>query len=142
MRTFFILRMLLLVEIRIIAVGLKLSFSPPEDPEGRQAAEDREQGGVVVAHPAEESPSNDDNLAPASATPTSGIAAEVHPEVTENNNSGPSGRKWRLCRQLSRTKESSCSRAVEGLMDQEVFVSIQGNQFRRNGMGDFGTFFY
>uniref|UniRef100_A0A3B4XR66 SHC SH2-domain binding protein 1 n=1 Tax=Seriola lalandi dorsalis TaxID=1841481 RepID=A0A3B4XR66_SERLL len=45
-------------------------------------------------------------------------------------------------RQLSRNKEKSCSRAVQDLMDHQIFVSIQGNQFKRNGMGDFGTFFY
>jgi hypothetical protein len=28
------------------------------------------------------------------------------------------------------------------LLSQEMFVSIQDNQFRRNGMGSFGTFLY
>lgn len=51
-----------------------------------------------------------------------------------------SARKWQLCRQLSRSKEATCSRPVQDLLHHEIFVSIQGNQFRRNGMGDFGTF--
>lgn len=51
-----------------------------------------------------------------------------------------SAKKWQLCRQLSRSKEASCSRPVQDLLNHEIFLSIQGNQFRRNGMGDFGTF--
>uniref|UniRef100_A0A8C6SU37 SHC SH2-domain binding protein 1 n=1 Tax=Neogobius melanostomus TaxID=47308 RepID=A0A8C6SU37_9GOBI len=51
-----------------------------------------------------------------------------------------SARKWQLCRQLSRSKEATCSRPVQDLLNHEIFVSIQGNQFRRNGMSDFGTF--
>ncbi|XP_068597922.1 SHC SH2 domain-binding protein 1 [Brachionichthys hirsutus] len=54
----------------------------------------------------------------------------------------PSGKKWQFSRQLSRNKETSCSRPVQDLMQHQIFVSIEGNQFRRNGMGDFGTFFY
>ncbi|XP_034536114.1 SHC SH2 domain-binding protein 1 isoform X2 [Notolabrus celidotus] len=54
-----------------------------------------------------------------------------------------SGRKWTFSRQLSRSKETSCvSRAVQDLTELQVFVSITGNQFRRNGMGDYGTFYY
>ncbi|CAJ1048683.1 SHC SH2 domain-binding protein 1 isoform X1 [Xyrichtys novacula] len=54
-----------------------------------------------------------------------------------------SGKKWAFSRQLSRNKETSCvSRAVEDLTELPVFVSITGNQFRRNGMGDYGTFYY
>ncbi|XP_072321779.1 SHC SH2 domain-binding protein 1 [Eucyclogobius newberryi] len=51
-----------------------------------------------------------------------------------------SARKWQLCRQLSRSKEATCSRPVQDLLNHEIFVSIQENQFKRNGMGDFGTF--
>uniref|UniRef100_A0A8C9ZYK1 SHC SH2-domain binding protein 1 n=1 Tax=Sander lucioperca TaxID=283035 RepID=A0A8C9ZYK1_SANLU len=71
-----------------------------------------------------------------------------HTEPTAENNSAgsdaasTSGRKWQFSRQLSKNKETSCSRAVQDLMDHQIFVSIQGNQFRRNGMGDLGTFFY
>ncbi|XP_074521759.1 SHC SH2 domain-binding protein 1 [Halichoeres trimaculatus] len=54
-----------------------------------------------------------------------------------------SSRKWSFSRQLSRSKETSCvSRAVEDLTELQVFASIKGNQFRRNGMGDYGTFYY
>ncbi|CAK6961987.1 SHC SH2 domain-binding protein 1 [Scomber scombrus] len=85
-----------------------------------------------------------EHLSSISTTPSS-TSSSVS---TENSNNGAdgdatatSGRKWQFCRQLSRNKEASCSRAVQNLMDHEIFVSIQGNQFRRNGMGDFGTFF-
>lgn len=53
------------------------------------------------------------------------------------------GRKWSFSRQLSRNKETSCvSRAIEDLTELQVFASIKGNQFKRNGMGDYGTFYY
>ncbi|XP_042263682.1 SHC SH2 domain-binding protein 1 isoform X1 [Thunnus maccoyii] len=89
----------------------------------------------------------DPQLITTATTPTTSSSADVQPMSTENNNgtdsevATTSGRKWQFCRQLSRNKEASCSRAVQDLMDHEIFVSIQGNQFRRNGMGDFGTFF-
>ncbi|KAM7406589.1 hypothetical protein PAMP_000960 [Pampus punctatissimus] len=88
----------------------------------------------------------DPPLISTSTTPTTSSSADIQPVSTENNgaDSGTavtSGRKWQFCRQLSKNKETSCSRAVQDLMDHEIFVSIQGNQFRRNGMGDFGTFF-
>ncbi|KAJ0056714.1 hypothetical protein NL108_012234 [Boleophthalmus pectinirostris] len=59
---------------------------------------------------------------------------------TDSDLVSASARKWQLCRQLSRSKEATCSRPVQDLLSHEIFVSIQGNQFRRNGMGDFGTF--
>uniref|UniRef100_A0AAQ4NZN5 SHC SH2-domain binding protein 1 n=2 Tax=Gasterosteus aculeatus aculeatus TaxID=481459 RepID=A0AAQ4NZN5_GASAC len=80
--------------------------------------------------------------------PTSSSSADVQPESAESSGgadcdtAAASGSKWRFIRQLSRNKETSCSRAVQDLMDHQIFVSIQGNQFRRNGMGDLGTFFY
>ncbi|XP_056230464.1 SHC SH2 domain-binding protein 1 isoform X1 [Seriola aureovittata] len=101
---------------------------PAKDPAG-QTAEDGQLGGVS------DPPS-----------PTSSSSATAQPESTENGTDGDvasaSGRKWQFSRQLSRNKEKSCSRAVQDLMDHQIFVSIQGNQFKRNGMGDFGTFFY
>lgn len=80
-------------------------------------------------------------------SPTSTSSATAQPESAENTGAdgdaaSTSGRKWQFNRQLSKNKETSCSRAVEDLMDHQIFVSIQGNQFKRNGMGDFGTFFY
>uniref|UniRef100_A0AAQ5YVN5 Right handed beta helix domain-containing protein n=1 Tax=Amphiprion ocellaris TaxID=80972 RepID=A0AAQ5YVN5_AMPOC len=80
-------------------------------------------------------------------TLTSSSSAGLQPEPVANNSidgdtASSTGQKWPLSRQLSRNKEMSCSRAVEDLMDHQIFVSIQGNQFKRNGMGDFGTFFY
>lgn len=44
--------------------------------------------------------------------------------------------------QRSRLKDLGAMRADENLLSQEMFVSIEGNQFRRNGMGSFGTFLY
>uniref|UniRef100_A0A8C2ZXN0 SHC SH2-domain binding protein 1 n=2 Tax=Cyclopterus lumpus TaxID=8103 RepID=A0A8C2ZXN0_CYCLU len=102
--------------------GVPLDRSP-----AGPTAEDKQQGGVA-------DPPNS--------------SAGVQPESAENSSStdcdvaAASGRKWHFIRQLSRNKETSCSRAVQDLMDHQIFVSIQGNQFRRNGMGDLGTFFY
>ncbi|XP_071329046.1 SHC SH2 domain-binding protein 1 isoform X2 [Trachinotus anak] len=77
---------------------------------------------------------------------TSSSSAAAQSESTENGMDGDaastSGRKWQFSRQLSKNKEASCSRVVQDLMDHQVFISILGNQFKRNGMGDFGTFFY
>ncbi|XP_049418197.1 SHC SH2 domain-binding protein 1 [Epinephelus fuscoguttatus] len=112
----------------------------PQDRSGEDSAgptaEDKQQEGVT------------DLPGVSTTNPTSGGSADVQPESAENNNStdgdaaSTSGKKWQFSRQLSRNKETSCSRAVQDLMDHQIFVSIQGNQFRRNGMGDFGTFFY
>lgn len=44
--------------------------------------------------------------------------------------------------QRSRVRDVGAMRADEDLLSQEMFVSIEGNQFRRNGMGSFGTFLY
>lgn len=109
-----------------------------EDPAG-QTAEDRQPGGVSD-HPLTSTSS--------SSSSAGSTTAAVQPESTEHSNSTDgdlapiSGRKWQFSRQLSRNKEMSCSRAVQDLTDHQIFVSIQGNQFKRNGMGDFGTFFY
>ncbi|XP_070765108.1 SHC SH2 domain-binding protein 1 [Enoplosus armatus] len=110
--------------------------SSEEDPAGRPP-EDKLQGGVP------------DPLLISTTNPTTGSSsADAGPEPAENGNStdgggaSASGRRWQFGRQLSRNKETSCSRAVGDLIDHQIFVSIQGNQFRRNGMGDFGTFFY
>lgn len=109
-----------------------------EEGPARLTAEDKQQGGVP------------DALLISTKTtsnPTSS-SADARLESAENNSSADSevtsasGRKWQFSRQLSRNKETSCSRAVQDLMDHQIFVSIQGNQFRRNGMGNFGTFFY
>ncbi|XP_068457668.1 SHC SH2 domain-binding protein 1 isoform X2 [Clinocottus analis] len=79
---------------------------------------------------------------PGAADPANG-AADVQAENAGSADcDAAAGRKWHLIRQLSRSKEPSCSRAVQDLMEHQIFVSIQGNQFRRNGMGDLGTFVY
>ncbi|KAF7666758.1 hypothetical protein LDENG_00093780, partial [Lucifuga dentata] len=121
-----------------------------QDEAEKDQAEERLQG--TAAHPrtiaTDEFTANDDALTPPSTIPTCNNTADIPPESTETNSgvdgevNASSGRKWRLCRQLSRNKDASCSRAVQGLTDLQIFTSIQGNQFRRNGQGDFGTFFY
>ncbi|CAN9507321.1 unnamed protein product [Ophioblennius macclurei] len=51
----------------------------------------------------------------------------------------PAGKKWHL----SKSKEmSSCMSSSQDLENLQIFVSTQGNQFKRNGLGDFGTFYY
>ncbi|XP_035592043.1 SHC SH2 domain-binding protein 1 [Oncorhynchus keta] len=70
----------------------------------------------------------------------------VPPEFTEGNDAikrelvATSAKKQRL--QKSRLKELGVTKADDNLLSQEMFVSIQDNQFRRNGMGSFGTFLY
>lgn len=41
-----------------------------------------------------------------------------------------------------RLSELGITEAGDDLMSQEVFVSIVGNQFKRNGKGSFGTFLF
>lgn len=82
-----------------------------------------------------------------SDTPTSSNSTPVQTESAESSSTDGdvasiTGRKWQLSRQLSRNKEASCSRPVQDLMEHQIFVSVQENQFKRNGRGDFGTFFF
>ncbi|KAI5630246.1 SHC SH2 domain-binding protein 1 [Silurus asotus] len=44
--------------------------------------------------------------------------------------------------QRSRVQDVGAMRADDNLLSQEMFISIEGNQFRRNGLGSFGTFLY
>ncbi|KAJ4947539.1 hypothetical protein JOQ06_009574 [Pogonophryne albipinna] len=81
-------------------------------------------------------------LSSSSSAQSESTEARPDSESSGTDAASSSGRKWHFSRQLSRSKEPSCSRAVQDLMQHQIFVSIQGNQFRRNGMGDFGTFFY
>ncbi|KAM9832269.1 SHC SH2 domain-binding protein 1 [Neosynchiropus ocellatus] len=67
-------------------------------------------------------------------------APEAPPAETDED--GAPSLKMQFCRQLSKSKEATCSRPVEDLMEHEIFTSIHGNQFRRNGGGDWGTFCY
>ncbi|KAJ8400422.1 hypothetical protein AAFF_G00395460 [Aldrovandia affinis] len=70
----------------------------------------------------------------------------VPPEFTEGNDAikrelvATSAKKRRL--QKIRAKELGVDQADDNLLSQEMFVSIEGNQFRRNGKGSFGTFLY
>jgi len=44
--------------------------------------------------------------------------------------------------QKSRIKALGAMQADENLLSQKMFISIQGNQFKLNGKGSFGTFLY
>ncbi|KAI4829700.1 hypothetical protein KUCAC02_001375 [Chaenocephalus aceratus] len=91
-----------------------------------------EQQGVP-ADPSEDEPAGPADSQPGGSAALLSSSSSAQSESTEarpdSESSGTdaassSGRKWHFNRQLSRSKEPS------------------GNQFRRNGMGDFGTFFY
>lgn len=83
---------------------------------------------------------------PEPSTAKSDSAASQLESAGTNSSDGDAaaaaGRKWQFGRQLSRSKEVSCSRAVQDLMEHQIFVSVQGNQFKWNRKGDFGIFFY
>ncbi|XP_060109825.1 SHC SH2 domain-binding protein 1 [Heteronotia binoei] len=57
-----------------------------------------------------------------------------------NELSAVSLKKQQLCKK--RLSHLGITEADDNLMSQEMFVSIVGNQFRRNGKGSFGTFLY
>ncbi|XP_015223850.2 SHC SH2 domain-binding protein 1 [Lepisosteus oculatus] len=68
------------------------------------------------------------------------------PEFTEGNDViknelvATSAKKKQL--QKKKMMELGITQPDDSLMSQEMFVSIEGNQFRRNGKGSFGTFLY
>lgn len=63
-------------------------------------------------------------------------------DSTDDSVASTVGKKRQFNRQLNPNKEVTCVQAVQDLMGDHIFVSIQGNQFRRNGLSDFGTFFF
>uniref|UniRef100_A0A4W4FNT0 Right handed beta helix domain-containing protein n=1 Tax=Electrophorus electricus TaxID=8005 RepID=A0A4W4FNT0_ELEEL len=74
------------------------------------------------------------------------VEGAVSSEFTEGNDVlkrelvATSVRKQHL--QRRRVMELRAMQVDEDLLSQEMFVSIHGNQFRRNGKGSFGTFLY
>ncbi|XP_072237167.1 SHC SH2 domain-binding protein 1 [Leuresthes tenuis] len=112
--------------------------------------------GVILVKPGSGEPHSSEEEAPVAKDKQQGEDTDVHfvctrsssapqPEPVEapsTDGDTASSRKWQFSRQLSRNKEATCSRAVQDLMEHQIFVSVQGNQFKRNGRGDFGTFFY
>ncbi|XP_066569790.1 SHC SH2 domain-binding protein 1 [Amia ocellicauda] len=68
------------------------------------------------------------------------------PEFTEGNDViknelvATSAKKRQL--QKNKMTDLGITQADENLMSQDMFVSIEGNHFRRNGKGSFGTFLY
>ncbi|XP_062845800.1 SHC SH2 domain-binding protein 1 [Trichomycterus rosablanca] len=83
--------------------------------------------------------------------PACEVIAEVHPSSLHPEfTAGNEVIKQELLAMLGtkRHAQRSCTKDVgsmqndENLLSQEMFISIEGNQFRRNGMGSFGTFLY
>ncbi|XP_029354269.1 SHC SH2 domain-binding protein 1 isoform X2 [Echeneis naucrates] len=107
--------------------------------------------GVILVKPKIQGPARqmaeDGQLGRVSDPPSlnSGGSAFAKFKSTGNGNeddASNSVRKWHHSLQMSKNKEASCGRATQELPNHQIFVSIQGNQFKRNCMGDFGTFFY
>lgn len=67
-------------------------------------------------------------------------------EQTENNYEianvlgAASAKKSQI--QKKRLSELGFTEADDNLMSQEMFVSVEGNQFKWNGKGSFGVFFF
>ncbi|KAK1163564.1 SHC SH2 domain-binding protein 1-like isoform X1 [Acipenser oxyrinchus oxyrinchus] len=61
-------------------------------------------------------------------------------DVITNELVATSSKKSQL--QKKKMIELGLTKADDDLMSQEMFVSINGNHFKRNGKGSFGTFFY
>ncbi|KAJ8343670.1 hypothetical protein SKAU_G00309990 [Synaphobranchus kaupii] len=106
-----------------------------EDPESSEQEEGREGGAPLVTM--EECPSEARYPRRRSGVP---------PEFTEGNDAikrelvATSAKKRRL--QKSRAEELGVTQTDDNLLSQEMFVSIEDNQFKRNGKGSFGTFLY
>ncbi|CAL8352216.1 unnamed protein product [Merluccius merluccius] len=119
--------------------------NPDKKDRGSEVAHEQEERIAPIASPAvvvTESMSTDGHL---STPPTVASVDENGEHLVQVETTEPattSTRKWQLCRQLSKNKEAGSTQADMGLLELEMFVSIEGNQFRRNGMGDFGTFLY
>uniref|UniRef100_A0A669C187 SHC SH2-domain binding protein 1 n=1 Tax=Oreochromis niloticus TaxID=8128 RepID=A0A669C187_ORENI len=110
-----------------------------EHPDGH--TQEEKQGGSLDHHLI----STSFSTPPVNTTSTSSPSLPLLAESAKNSSDGDAavstGRKWQFSHQLSRNVEMSIQ-AVEDLKDHQIFVSFQGNQFKRNGMGDFGTFCY
>ncbi|XP_077567821.1 SHC SH2 domain-binding protein 1 [Stigmatopora nigra] len=61
---------------------------------------------------------------------------------TTNQDNVTSARNWLFFNPSSIKQNTPCSLALQDMNAHIIFISIEGNQFRRNGIGDFGTFFY
>ncbi|XP_061613813.1 SHC SH2 domain-binding protein 1 [Phyllopteryx taeniolatus] len=81
----------------------------------------------------------------ASPSQITGNPEDAPPKLTENphrDTNVNSARNWQFCCQPSVNRHTSCTLAMQDMIADKIFISIEGNQFRRNGMGDFGTFLY
>nr|XP_061811335.1 SHC SH2 domain-binding protein 1-like [Nerophis lumbriciformis] len=61
---------------------------------------------------------------------------------TKNQDNVSSARNWLFSHPPSIKKHASCSLALQETFAHKIFISFEGNQFKRNGVGDFGTFLY
>ncbi|XP_076857024.1 SHC SH2 domain-binding protein 1 [Brachyhypopomus gauderio] len=122
----------------------------PADAEG-EMKQDQSEGGAVDGEGGalkEEAETNCDLpiITVEEEPPEEGQWGTVPSEFTEGNDVikqelvATSVRKHQL--QRRRMKELGAVQVDEGLLSQLMFLSIHGNQFRRNGMGSFGTFLY
>lgn len=108
-------------------------FAPAED-----AALERQTGGEAAAGAGAEL----DELMGCAArrvAPPAGEQVEGNCEILSELVAA-SAQKGQLRRK--RLSELGITQADDGLMSQEMFVAIVGNQFRWNGKGSFGTFLF
>ncbi|KAK1802140.1 hypothetical protein P4O66_021760 [Electrophorus voltai] len=134
------------VLFRALCCGVWILAASLTDAEGR-AEQDQTCGGSVNgeggAVKEEVGTKSDLPIIVEEAGPVEGA---VPSEFTEGNDAlkrelvATSVRKQHL--QRRRVMELRAMQVDEDLLSQEMFVSIHGNQFRRNGKGSFGTFLY
>ncbi|XP_030650057.1 SHC SH2 domain-binding protein 1 [Chanos chanos] len=123
------------------AGGQPVETSPADEQE-----EEEKEGGMDEVKPETDTDGNIPVVVIEEECPTPARRSGIPPEYTEGNDVikqelvATSARKHRL--QRLRAKEPGDTQADENLLAQEMFVSIHGNQFRRNGKGSFGTFLY
>lgn len=128
----------------------------PEDLPAKAGAADEPESGAIAA---EVDTAGEEACSPAEACSSEGDLpeAEIPILVVEEEccvaSEGPEGNDAierelkatsakKLRRQRSRANQLGSMQADENLPSQDMFVSVQGNQFKRNGKGSFGTFLY
>ncbi|XP_056146926.1 SHC SH2 domain-binding protein 1 [Lampris incognitus] len=127
------------------------AINDPEDSGGLTAKENLEEEGKPEEEkevPANPQLNNDLLLTSSTNATSTGITNYVASKIVEDKGAierklgaTTSARKWPLCQQHMKNKDPYCMPIDEDQV-QEMFVSMQGNQFKTNGMGNFGTFLY
>lgn len=121
-------------------------FLPIDEPQSGAIAAEVDAAGEEASSPPEAGSSEGD--LPEAEIPILVVEEEccVASEGPEGNDAierelkATSAKKLR--RQRSRANQLGSMQADENLPSQDMFVSVQGNQFKRNGKGSFGTFLY